>query len=59
MALWSHYGGDAVCFVRVGSLDEPDRLPPDIQIFTTSKQPWVELGKDVSCVEEYYEYEDY
>jgi hypothetical protein len=30
-----------VRFVRVGTLDEPDRLPPDIHIFTASKQPWV------------------
>ena len=43
IALWSHYAGagDKVCFVRVGTLDEPDRLPPDIHIFTASKQPWV------------------
>jgi hypothetical protein len=25
--------GDAVRFVRVGTLDNPDRLPPDIHIF--------------------------
>jgi hypothetical protein len=47
IAIWSHYGSgpvsDAVRFVRVGTLDEPDRLPPDIHIFTTSKQPWVVL----------------
>ena len=43
VALWSNYGGggDKVRFVRVGTLDEPDRLPPDIHIFTSSKQPWV------------------
>src|SRR5262249_1369776 len=35
IAVWSNYGGagDAVRFVRVGTLDEPDRLPPDIHIF--------------------------
>src|SRR5258705_9796074 len=40
VALWSNYpgGGDAVRFVRVGTLDEPDRLPPDVHIFTMSKQ---------------------
>ncbi|MEE8455784.1 MAG: GFA family protein, partial [Limibaculum sp.] len=43
VALWSNYAGagDAVRFVRVGTLDEPDRLPPDIHIYTASKQPWV------------------
>jgi hypothetical protein len=45
IALWSNYGGggDLVRFVRVGTLDEPDRFPPDIHIFTMSKQPWVVL----------------
>ena len=56
VAVWSHYGdaGDAVCFVRVGTLDEPDRLPPDIHIFTTTKQPWVVLPSGVPAVAEYY-----
>jgi len=29
VALWSHYAGfgDRVSFVRVGTLDEPDRFP--------------------------------
>jgi len=57
IALWSNYagGGDAVRFVRVGTLDEPDRLPPDIHIFTSSKQPWVVLAPDVPAVDEYYD----
>ena len=57
IALWSNYAGagDAVRFVRVGTLDEPDRLPPDIHIFTSSKQPWVVLPSDTPAVEEYYE----
>jgi hypothetical protein len=56
VALWSNYGGgeDAVRFVRVGTLDEPDRLPPDIHIFTASKQPWVELPAATPAVTEYY-----
>jgi hypothetical protein len=61
IALWSNYAGagDAVRFVRVGTLDEPDRLPPDIHIFTASKQPWVVLPKDTPAVEEYYDRNDY
>jgi hypothetical protein len=57
VALWSNYGGggDAVRFVRVGTLDEPDRLPPDIHIFTASKQPWVVLSPATPAVEEYYD----
>lgn len=56
IAVWSHYAGagDAVCFVRVGTLDEPDRFPPDIHIYTRSKQPWVLLPPGVPAVDEYY-----
>ena len=57
IALWSNYAGagDAINFVRVGTLDEPDRLPPDIHIFTASKQPWVILPSDVPVMEAYYD----
>jgi len=56
VAVWSHYAGagDAVTFVRVGTLDEPDRLPPDIHIFTASKQPWFVIPPGTSAVPEYY-----
>jgi len=56
VALWSNYAGlgDAMRFVRVGTLDEPDRLPPDIHIFTSSKQPWVVLPEGTPAVPEYY-----
>ena len=57
VAVWSNYAGagDAIRFVRVGTLDDPDRLPPDIHIFTTSKQPWVVLPPGVPAVREYYD----
>ena len=56
LALWSNYGGagDVVRFVRVGTLDDPDRFPPDIHIFTTSKQPWVIIPPGARAVPEYY-----
>jgi hypothetical protein len=56
VALWSHYAGagDAMSFVRVGTLDDPDRLPPDIHIYTASKQPWVLLPPGQPAVAEYY-----
>jgi len=56
VAVWSNYAGsgDAIHFVRVGTLDEPDRLPPDVHIFTASKQPWVILDARVPAVPEYY-----
>ncbi|MCY1554775.1 hypothetical protein D9M68_913750 [compost metagenome] len=61
VALWSHYAGagDAVSFIRVGTLDTPDRLPPDLHIFTMSKQPWVVLPPDAAAVHEYYDRKDY
>src|SRR5437764_4711630 len=56
IAVWSHYpgGGEAVAFIRVGTLDEPDRLPPDVQIFTSSKQPWVVLPDGARAFAEFY-----
>lgn len=56
VALWSHYAGagTAVSFVRVGTLDEPALLPPDVHIFTASKQPWVVLGTGTPAFTEYY-----
>jgi hypothetical protein len=41
--------------VRVGTLDEPDRLPPNIHIFTASKQPWVVLPESIPAVAEFYD----
>jgi len=46
--------GELVRFIRVGTLDDPSRLPPDVHIFTESKQPWVALPQDALVVEEYY-----
>jgi hypothetical protein len=57
VALWSHYpgGGDIVSFVRVGTLGQPDRCPPDIHIYTSTKQSCVVLPPDVPAVPEYYD----
>ena len=57
VAVWSHYAGSGPItrFVRVGTLDQPDLLPPDVHIFTASKQPWVVLPVGVPAFEEYYD----
>jgi len=57
IAVWSNYSGagDAIRFVRVGTLDQPFRLPPDIHIFTSTKQPWLTLPADVPVMSEYYD----
>lgn len=61
IAVWSHYAGAGrrVAFVRVGTLDEPDRLPPDIHIFTASKQPWVVIPPGMAAVPGYYDRKQY
>jgi hypothetical protein len=56
VALWSHYGGrQQLSFIRVGALDEPSRLPPDVHIYTRSKLPWIALPPDVPAFEAYYD----
>jgi hypothetical protein len=56
IALWSHYtgAGKLLSFIRVGTMDNPDTLPPDIHIYTSTKQPWVILPPDTPAFEEYY-----
>ena len=55
-ALWSDYGGrPALRFVRVGTLDDPTSLAPDVHIFTRSKLPWVRLPEGVPAFDVYYD----
>jgi hypothetical protein len=56
VAVWSHYAqaGDVVSFIRVGTLDQPDSLQPDVHIYTESKQPWVVLPPGARAVEQFY-----
>jgi hypothetical protein len=61
VAVWSNYhmGGikDLIRFIRVGTLDDPDRLPPDVHIYTLSKQPWVKLPQGHLAVDKFYDFE--
>jgi hypothetical protein len=55
-ALWSDYGGrPALRFVRVGTLDDPAALVPDVHIYTRSKLPWVRLPEGVPAFDAYYD----
>ena len=60
VAVWSYYLvmsggiGELVRFIRVGTLDDPGQLPPDVHIYTSSKQSWVVVPPGASAVEEYY-----
>lgn len=55
-AVWSEYGGRSTTrFVRVGTLDRPSALVPDVHIYTRSKLPWVRLPEGVPAFEAYYD----
>lgn len=60
VAVWSNYnmGGlrKHIRFIRVGTLDDPDQFPPDVHIYTSSKQPWVILPSADRRVREFYEF---
>jgi len=55
-AVWSDYGRRPwLRFVRVGTLDDPTALSPDVHIFLRSKQPWVGLPDSVPAFEVFYD----
>lgn len=62
IAVWGHYfsGGvkEKIRFIRVGTLDDPSLCPPDIHIFTGSKQPWIDLPSNVKAVSAFYDLTD-
>jgi len=61
--VYSHYAygklRDAVAFVRVGVLRPEHQMPPDIHIWTESKQPWLELPESVPVMPGYYRASDH
>jgi hypothetical protein len=58
IAVWSDYGRRPwVRFVRVGTLDDPAALSPDVHIFTRSKLPWVRLPEGTPSFEVFYDRE--
>ncbi len=48
---------ERIRFVRVGTLDRPELMPPDVHIFTTTKQPWVILPPEDQTASVFYDYE--
>ena len=59
LAVWSNYpqAGPAVRFVRVGTMDEPSRCPPDVHIFTSAKLPWGTLPPSATAFRDFYDLE--
>jgi hypothetical protein len=47
--LWAEHPqfGGHIKFVRVGTLDEAERLAPDAHFFVRSKHPWVVIPKEL------------
>lgn len=56
-AVWSIYAGAGpkFLFLRVGAMDQPELSPPDIHIYTDSKQPWIQLPADMPSVAQFYD----
>jgi hypothetical protein len=56
VALWSDYGRrPQIRFVRLGTLDDPSALRPDIHIYTRTKAPWFRLPKGTPAFRDYYD----
>ena len=56
VALWANYLGLGTdfSFVKVGTLDKPAQCPPDVHIYTESKQGWVNINDGRPVFERYY-----
>ena len=53
--LWSHYGmGPKIAFLRGGTLDRPDAVPPTVHIYTSTKLDWIKLPDNIPNYPEYY-----
>jgi hypothetical protein len=56
IAVWSVYGNvDKLLFVRVGTLDDPAALAPDVHIYARSRLPWVALPEGTPSFDAYYD----
>ena len=44
-----------VSFIKVGTLDDANQMPPDIHIYTSTKQAWLKLPNDALVYEGYYD----
>ena len=57
VAVWSWYSrlGRLSYGVRVGTLDDPGTVTPDVVIFTESRMPWVALPEGIPAFGQYYD----
>lgn len=61
IAIWSNYLTsrlrERLRFLRTGTLDNPDVMPPDVHIYTSTKLPWYKIPEDHYAVEEFYDFD--
>lgn len=59
-ALWGHHHrlGRLALGLRVGTLDNPDSVRPDVVIFTESKMPWVPLPEGIPAFAQAYDFRE-
>jgi hypothetical protein len=55
IAVWSDYGRAGFRFVRVGTLDTPHSIAPDVHIYVRSKVPWLRLPENARAFDAYYD----
>ena len=57
VAVWSVYGGvHKLLFVRVGTLDDPAALTPDVHIYVRSKLLWITRPEGIPSFDAYYDF---
>ena len=56
-ACWNEHGSRSAItrYVRVGTLDDPNQMPPRAHIFVRSKQKWLVLPPDIPAFDDYYD----
>lgn len=55
VAVASQYGSRRLRFMRVGTLDDPNQCPPDVHIFTSTKQRWLALPETAKVFDDFYD----
>ena len=63
VAVWSKYHampkiGERILFLRVGTLADPDRFPPDVHIHATSRQQHVQLPDAAAVFDGFYDFRE-
>lgn len=56
-AVWNEHGSRRAItrYLRVGTLDDPARCPPQAHIFVRSRQPWLTLAPGLPAFRTYYD----